>query len=92
MRGSSTSPTGSTPTGATCVSTSRSSEAYTLAPVRRLREQRAGISLNKILDRITDFRISGEYHGPADARRYTYEPTFIMRGLSDLHIEFTPIK
>ena len=50
------------------------------------------ISLNKILDRITDFRISGEYHGPADARRYTYEPTFIMRGLSDLHIEFTPIK
>ena len=28
---------------------------------------------------------------PADARRYTYEPTFIMRGLSDLHIEFKPI-
>ena len=50
------------------------------------------ISLNRILDRMTDFRISEEHHGPADARRYTYEPTFIMRGLSDLHIEFTPIK
>ena len=50
------------------------------------------ISLNRILDRMTDIRISEEHHGPADARRYTYEPTFIMRGLSDLHIEFTPIK
>ena len=50
-----------------------------------------GISLNRILDRMTDFRISEEHHGPADARRYTYEPTFIMRGLSDLHIEFKPI-
>ena len=50
------------------------------------------ISLNRILDRMTDFRISAEHHDPADARRYTYEPTFIMRGLSDLHIEFKPIK
>ena len=49
------------------------------------------ISLNRILDRMTDIRISEEHHGPADARRYSYEPTFIMRGLSELHIEFTPI-
>lgn len=38
------------------------------------------ISLNMILDRMTDFRISGEHHGPADARRYTYEPTFHHAG------------
>ena len=49
------------------------------------------ISLNRILDRMADIRISEEHHGRADARRYTYEPTFIMRGLTELHLEFTPI-
>ena len=49
------------------------------------------ISLNRILDRMTDFRISEEHHGPEEARRYTYEPTFIMRGLAELHLEFKPI-
>lgn len=49
------------------------------------------ISLNRILDRMSDIRISEEHHGPADDRRYTYEPTFIMRGLSELHITFTPL-
>ena len=49
------------------------------------------ISLNRILDRMTDFRISEEHHGPADARSYAYEPTFIMRGLAELHLEFKPI-
>ncbi|OBG13308.1 cytochrome [Mycolicibacterium celeriflavum] len=49
------------------------------------------ISLNRILDRMRDITISAEHHGPADNRSYTYEPTFIMRGLSELHITFTPI-
>ncbi|MGX9790801.1 cytochrome P450 [Mycobacterium sp. MMS18-G62] len=49
------------------------------------------ISLNRILDRMTDITVSEEHHGPADDRRYTYEPTFIMRGLSELHLEFTPV-
>ena len=48
------------------------------------------ISLNRILDRMRDIRIDELRHGPAGARRYRYEPTFIMRGLADLHIEFTP--
>ena len=30
-------------------------------------------------------------HGPSKARRYTYDPTWQMRGLSELHLEFTPI-
>lgn len=50
------------------------------------------ISLNRILDRMTDIRISEEYHGPADARRYAYEPTFIMRGLTQLHLAFNQIR
>ncbi|MGV0792755.1 cytochrome P450 [Mycolicibacterium sp. XJ1819] len=49
------------------------------------------ISLNRILDRMGDIRISEEHHGPAGDRRYTYEPTFIMRGLGELHIRFTPL-
>ncbi|BBY67722.1 hypothetical protein MHEL_59650 [Mycolicibacterium helvum] len=48
------------------------------------------ISLNRILDRMTDIRISESDHGPAGDRHYRYEPTFIMRGLSELHIAFTP--
>jgi cytochrome P450 len=49
------------------------------------------ISLERILDRMSDIRISESHHGPADARRFSYEPTFIMRGLSELHVTFTPI-
>ncbi len=49
------------------------------------------ISLNRILDRMRDITISAEHHGPANDRRFAYEPTFIMRGLSELHITFTPV-
>ncbi|KUI39966.1 cytochrome [Mycobacterium sp. GA-1199] len=49
------------------------------------------ISLNRILDRMADITISTEHHGPPEDRRFTYEPTFIMRGLSELHITFSPI-
>jgi cytochrome P450 len=49
------------------------------------------ISLNRILDRMSDITISDEHHGSADERSYAYEPTFIMRGLSELHITFTPV-
>jgi cytochrome P450 len=48
------------------------------------------ISLERILDRMSDIRLSEEHHGPPDARRFDYEPTWILRGLTDLHIEFTP--
>lgn len=48
------------------------------------------ISLNRILDRMFDITISTVHHGPAEDRRYVYEPTFIMRGLSELHIDFKP--
>ncbi len=49
------------------------------------------ISLNRILDRMADIAITEAEHGPSDARRYTYDPTWQMRGLSELHLEFTPI-
>jgi cytochrome P450 len=50
------------------------------------------ISLNRILDRMSDITICHAAHGSSDARRYTYEPTWQMRGLTELHIEFSPIQ
>ncbi|WP_040749015.1 cytochrome P450, partial [Nocardia transvalensis] len=48
------------------------------------------ISIERILDRMLDITIDEERHGPAGERRYDYEPTYILRGLSNLHINFTP--
>ena len=50
------------------------------------------ISFNRILDRMGDIRLSEEHHGPKGDRHFTYEPTWILRGLTNLHIEFTPIE
>ncbi|MGB8389094.1 cytochrome P450, partial [Mycobacterium sp.] len=49
------------------------------------------VSLERILARMADIKISEAHHGPADARRYTYDGSFMMRGLTELHIDFTPI-
>jgi len=49
------------------------------------------VSLERLLDRMADIRISEAEHGPPDARRYKYVPTFILRGLTNLHLEFTPV-
>jgi len=44
--------------------------------------------LERFLDRLRDIRISDAAHGPAAARRYDYVPTYLLRGLSALHLEF----
>ncbi|ULE33121.1 cytochrome P450 [Mycobacterium sp. IDR2000157661] len=46
------------------------------------------IAINRILDRMADIRISEAMHGPPESRKYDYEPTFIMRGLTALHVEY----
>jgi cytochrome P450 len=48
------------------------------------------VSVERILDRMHDIRLSDEHHGPPSDRRYHYEPTWILRGLHALHIDFTP--
>lgn len=48
------------------------------------------VSIERILDRMADITIDEERHGPAGDRSYTYEPTYILRGLTELHIRFTP--
>ena len=39
---------------------------------------------------VGDIRIAESVHGPAENRRYQYVPTYILRGLTRLHLEFTP--
>jgi cytochrome P450 len=48
------------------------------------------VTVNRFLDRTGDIAIAEEHHGPAGARRYDYLPTFFLRGLKRLHLEFTP--
>ena len=48
------------------------------------------VTMERVLDRISDVRISETEHGPAGDRHYRYIPTYFLRGLERLHIEFTP--
>jgi cytochrome P450 len=59
-------------------------------PGAPLARSEARISFNRFLDRMSDIRIDEAVHGSADERSYTYDPTFIMRGLSTLNVTFTP--
>jgi cytochrome P450 len=49
----------------------------------------ARVSIERLLNRMTDIRISEREHGPAGARRYEYTPIYMLRGLEHLHLEFT---
>ncbi len=59
-------------------------------PGAPLARAEAIVSIERILDRMADIRVSEAAHGPAGARRYEYLPTHILRGLTRLHLEFTP--
>ena len=59
-------------------------------PGAPLARAEARVSLERLLERTRDIRIDEDEHGPPDARHYRYVPTFILRGLTKLHIEFTP--
>lgn len=50
----------------------------------------ARVAIERILARTSDIRISENAHGPAGARRFRFMPTFILRGLTDLTLEFDP--
>ncbi len=56
------------------------------APLARVEGR---VSLERMLDRMGEITIDEEFHGPADDRRYNYEPTYILRGLADIHVRFT---
>jgi cytochrome P450 family 150 subfamily A5 len=47
------------------------------------------VAIERLLDRTAGIRISEKLHGPAGDRRFRYIPTYILRGLTELHLEFT---
>lgn len=48
------------------------------------------ITMERLLDRLANIRVSDEHHGPPHERHYEYVPTYILRGHRRLHIEFEP--
>lgn len=47
------------------------------------------VTLERFLERTTNIRISETEHGPSGARRYTKVPTYLLNGVTALHLEFT---
>ena len=58
-------------------------------PGAPLARAEARVVIERILDRTTEIRLSEEHHGPAGQRHFNYVPTFILRGLTDLHLQCT---
>jgi len=47
------------------------------------------LTIARLLERTTEIWIDEQHHGPPDARRYSYVPTFILRGVTHLHVRFS---
>jgi cytochrome P450 len=58
------------------------------APLARVEGR---VSLERILARMKDIEVDERFHGSTDAPTFTYEPTYILRGLTDLHLKFTAV-
>ncbi|AFC43580.1 MULTISPECIES: cytochrome P450 [Mycobacterium] len=59
------------------------------APIARAEVR---VSLERILARMRDIRLSEAKHGPPGARRLDWDRTLLFRRLKELHLEFTPVQ
>ncbi len=50
------------------------------------------VTIERVLDRMDDIRVSEAHHGPPDDRRWEHLPTWLFRGLTELHLEFRPVR
>ncbi len=57
------------------------------APLARLETK---ISIERLLSRLGPITLSNEHHGPQSQRRFTYDPSYVLRAISELHLRFTP--
>lgn len=48
-------------------------------------------TIERLLRRTRNIRVSEAHHGPATDRRFSYEPTWMLRSMEELHIEFDPV-
>jgi cytochrome P450 len=58
------------------------------APIARAEVR---VSLERILARMADIRLSEAEHGPPGDRRLKWDSTFLFRRLKELHLEFTAV-
>jgi len=59
------------------------------APLAR---KEVSVSIERLLARLGNIRLSEGRHGPDGAHRFEYEPTYILRAMKNLHLEFDPIR
>jgi cytochrome P450 len=57
------------------------------APLARVESR---VSLGKFLDRFSDIRIDDDRHGVPQSRSFEYNPTYVLRGLKELHLVVDP--
>lgn len=58
-------------------------------PGGHLARAEARIAVECILDRMSEIRLDQTQHGPPGARRFNYLPTYTLRALAELHLEFS---
>lgn len=58
------------------------------APLARVEGR---VSLERILARMKDITVDERFHASVEQPEYTYEPTYILRGLTNLNLRFTPV-
>lgn len=49
----------------------------------------ARVTIRRMLDRLRDIQVDEDRHGPPGNRRFDHVPLWIIRGLSELHLEYT---
>ena len=58
-----------------------------VAPLARAE---VAVILDRFLEHTSAITLSEARHGPKDARRIDYEPSFIIRGLAAMNLKLTP--
>jgi len=51
----------------------------------------ARVTIERFLDRTSDITISDEKHGPPGDRHYDFLQTYMMQGITNLHLLYTPL-
>ena len=59
-------------------------------PGAPLARSEARVTIERFLDRAEQIGIDESHHGPAGDRRYQFLPSYMFRGLVDLHLDYTP--
>jgi cytochrome P450 len=49
------------------------------------------VSIERLIARMGNIRLSEAHHGQERSHRFDYEPTYVLRALKSLHLEFDPI-